>query len=1077
MAVVAAASHSTLPLSATTTTPRLLPSGSRSAQISSARPKRLPPLSCAAAAATPVAATAAGKAGSWRELFSLNAWVVGDYRRLVDAVGALEPRLRGLPDERLRAKTEEFRARLARGETLADVQAEAFSVVREAARRTLGMRHFDVQIIGGAVLHDGCIAEMKTGEGKTLVSTLAAYLNALTGEGVHVVTVNDYLAQRDAEWMGRVHHFLGLSVGLIQAGMRSDERRANYMCDITYTNNSELGFDYLRDNLSRNKEQLVMRWPTPFHFAIVDEVDSVLIDEGRNPLLISGEDNRDAARYPVAAKVADLLMERVHYTVELKSNNVDLTEDGVTYAEMILGTNDLWDENDPWARFVMNALKAKEFYRRDVQYIVRNGKALIINELTGRVEPKRRWSDGIHQAVEAKEGLKIQADSVIVAQITYQSLFKLYPKLSGMTGTAKTEEKEFLKMFKMPVIEVPTNLPNIRVDLPIQAFATARGKWQYVRAEVESMFHLGRPVLVGTTSVESSEYLSDLLKARNIPHNVLNARPKYAAREAEIVAQAGRKHSITISTNMAGRGTDIILGGNPKMLAKEIIEDNVLPFLTHEPPDVETIGESTSHKGLSKIKLGPSSLGLLAKAAIIAKYVHKSERNEWPFQKARSTITESIEMSHTIGMEKLQERLTEESEMYPLCDAIGLAYLTVLQDCEIHCSAEGAEVKALGGLHVIGTSLHESRRIDNQLRGRAGRQGDPGSTRFMVSLQDEMFQKFNLDTEWAVRLISRITNDEDIAIESNAVVKQLLGLQINAEKYYFGIRKSLVEFDEVLEVQRKHVYNLRQVILSCDSESCSEQIFQYMQAVVNEIVLGNVDAQKPPDTWKLENLLDEFVSLGGKMLNGNRQIIPSLYSSSVDILTLRCFAESFKEIQEEDLLSSLEQIHGCGSMRVDNFTLPNMPESPNSFRGIRKKTSSIMRWFAICDDDTLKKGRYTNIVNMLRKYFGDFLISTYLDAVQESRYDDTYIRGIEREILLKTLDTLWKDHLVNMNKLSSAVNVRSFGHRNPLEEYKIDGCRFFISMLSGTRRLTVESLLHYWSSPMESEEIFNMEDQ
>ncbi|KAL6868239.1 hypothetical protein ACP4OV_015084 [Aristida adscensionis] len=1017
-------------------------------------PKRPPRLSCAANAAP-----AAAKAASWRDLCSLNAWVVRDYRRLVASVAELEPQLRRLSDEQLRAKTAEFRGRLARGETLADVQAEAFAVVREAARRTLGMRHFDVQIIGGAVLHDGCIAEMKTGEGKTLVSTLAAYLNALAGEGVHVVTVNDYLAQRDAEWMGRVHRFLGLTVGLIQAGMKSDERRANYRCDITYTNNSELGFDYLRDNLSRSKEQLVMRWPRPFHFAIVDEVDSVLIDEGRNPLLISGEDNRDAARYPVTAKVADLLMEDVHYTVELKGNNIDLTEDGVRHAEIILGTDDLWDENDPWARFVMNALKAKVFYRRDVQYIVRNGKAVIINELTGRVEPKRRWSDGIHQAVEAKEGLKIQADSVIVAQITYQSLFKLYPKLSGMTGTAKTEEKEFLKMFKMPVIEVPTNLPNIRVDLPIQAFATARGKWQYVRAEVEAMFQLGRPVLVGTTSVESSEYLSDLLKSRNIPHNVLNARPKYAAREAEIIAQAGRKHAITISTNMAGRGTDIILGGNPKMLSKEIVEDSILPFLTHEPPDIDMEGESTSHKGLTKIKLGPSSLGLLTKAAIMAKYVHKSEGNEWSFKKAKSTIAESIEVGQTIGIEKLQERLAEESEMYPLCDAIGLAYLSVLRDCEIHCSAEGAEVKTLGGLHVIGTSLHESRRIDNQLRGRAGRQGDPGSTRFMrltlsTSLQDEIFQKFNLDTEWAVRLISRITDGEDIAIESNVVVNQLLGLQINAEKYYFGIRKSLVEFDEVLEVQRKHVYNLRQVILSGDSESCSEQIFQYMQAVADEIVLVNVDPQKPPKKWNLVKLVDDFVSLGGKLLS-----------------------EPFKDIREENLQSALEQIDGNGSVKVDNFAIPNMPVPPDSFRGIRKKASSVLRWLAICVDDTSKKGRYTNTVNLLRKYFGDFLIATYLNAVQDSRYDDTYISGIEREVLLKTLDTLWKDHLVNMNKLSSAVNVRSFGHRNPLEEYKIDGCRFFISMLSATRRLTVESLLHYWSSPMESDEIFNTEDQ
>lgn len=667
------------------------------------------------------------------DVTSMNYWVVRDYYRLVDAVNVLESRIQRLSDEQLTGKTAEFRRRLSEGETLADIQAEAFAVVREAARRKLGMRHFDVQIIGGAVLHDGSIAEMKTGEGKTLVSTLAAYLNALTGKGVHVVTVNDYLAHRDAEWMGRVHRFLGLSVGLIQRGMTAEERRSNYRCDITYTNNSELGFDYLRDNLASNGDQLVMRWPKPFHFAIVDEVDSVLIDEGRNPLLISGEASKDAARYPVAAKVAELLIRGVHYNVELKDNSVELTEEGITLAEMALETNDLWDENDPWARFVMNALKAKEFYRCDVQYIVRNGKALIINELTGRVEEKRRWSEGIHQAVEAKEGLKIQADSVVVAQITYQSLFKLYPKLSGMTGTAKTEEKEFLKMFQMPVIEVPTNLPNVRVDLPIQAFATARGKWEYVRQEVEYMFRHGRPVLVGTTSVENSEYLSNLLKEWNIPHNVLNARPKYAAREAEVVAQAGRKYAITISTNMAGRGTDIILGGNPKMLAKEIIEDSLISFLTREVRNNEVDDKEISERVFSKIKVGSSSLALLAKTALMAKYVGKSEGKSWTYKEAKSLISESVEMSQSMDLKGLQMLIDEQSEMYPLGPTIALAYLSVLKDCEVHCLREGSEVKSLGGLHVIGTSLHESRRIDNQLRGRAGRQGDPGSTRFMLT--------------------------------------------------------------------------------------------------------------------------------------------------------------------------------------------------------------------------------------------------------------------------------------------------------------------------------------------------------
>ncbi|XP_065846858.1 protein translocase subunit SECA2, chloroplastic isoform X1 [Euphorbia lathyris] len=983
------------------------------------------------------------------DLTSLNYWVVKDYYRLVESVNAFEPQIQGLSDEQLSAKTLEFRRRLRQGETLADIQAEAFAVVREAARRKLGMRHFDVQIIGGAVLHDGSIAEMKTGEGKTLVSTLAAYLNALTGEGVHVVTVNDYLAQRDAEWMGRVHRFLGLSVGLIQKGMTSKERRSNYRCDITYTNNSELGFDYLRDNLTGDSEKLVMRWPRPFHFAIVDEVDSVLIDEGRNPLLISGEANQDAARYPVAAKVAELLVCGLHYNVELKDNSVELTEEGIALAEMALETNDLWDENDPWARFVMNALKAKEFYRRDVQYIVRNGKALIINELTGRVEEKRRWSEGIHQAVEAKEGLKIQADSVVVAQITYQSLFKLYPKLSGMTGTAKTEEKEFLKMFQVPVIEVPTNLRNIRKDLPIQAFATARGKWEYVRQEIEYIFRQGRPVLVGTTSVENSEYLSDLLRQWKIPHNVLNARPKYAAKEAETIAQAGRKYAITISTNMAGRGTDIILGGNPKMLAKEIVEDSLLSFLTREVPDAEADGELISQKVMSKIKVDSTSLALLAKTALMAKYVGKSEGKSWTYQEAKSMISESVEMSQSMDVRELEKLVNEQSEMYSLGPTIALAYLSVLKNCETHSYNEGSEVKRLGGLHVIGTSLHESRRIDNQLRGRAGRQGDPGSTRFMVSLQDEMFQKFNFDTEWAVKLISRITNDEDIPIEGDAIVKQLLALQINAEKYFFGIRKSLVEFDEVLEVQRKHVYDLRQLILTGDDESCSQHISQYMQAVVDEIVLSNADPLKHPRSWNLIKLLTEFVSIGGKILD-----------------------DSYTGITEEALLKSLLQLHDSSPIDVDGFYLPNLPKPPNAFRGIRKRCYSLKRWLTICSDESTRNGRHRRTTNLLRKYLGDILIASYWNLVQESGYDDAYIKEIERAVLLKTLDCFWRDHLINMNRLSSAVNVRSFGHRNPLEEYKIDGCRFFISMLSATRRVTVETLLQYWSSPTESEELF-----
>ncbi|KAL5714459.1 Protein translocase subunit SA2 [Ranunculus cassubicifolius] len=574
--------------------------------------------------------------------------------------------------------------------------------------------------------------------------------------------------------------------------------------------------------------------------------------------------------------------------------------------------------------------------------------------LTGRVEEKRRWSDGIHQAVEAKEGLKIQ---------------------------------------------------------------TARGKWENAREEIVYMFRQGRPVLVGTTSVESSEYLSDLLKERNIPHNVLNARPKYAAKEAEIVAQAGRKFAITISTNMAGRGTDIILGGNPKMLAKEVMEDSIISFLTKDSPNVEIDGEPISQKGLTKIKIGPESLALLSKTALMAKYVSKSEGKRWGYQEARSMISESIQMSQSSSMEELEKLMGEETEVYPLA----------------HCSYEGTEVKRLGGLHVIGTSLYESRRIDNQ-RGRAGRQGDPGSTRFLVSLQDEMFQKFEFDTEWAIKLISKITNDENLPIEGSYMLKQLLALQITVEKYFFGIRNNLVEFDEVLEVQRKHIYQLQQSILTGDSESCSQHIFQYMQAVVDETVFGNVNPVTHPRNWNLGKLLHEFVSITENILAG-----------------------SFSEITEESLLKSFEtpcELHD--SIQIDSLSLPNLPPPPNAFRGIHRKKSSLKRWLDICSNESTQKGKYQGRSILLRKYLGDILIASYVQAIQQSGFDDAYIKEIERAVLVKTLDCFWRDHLVNMNTLNSAVNVRSFGYRNPLEEYKIDGCRYFISMLSATRRTTIE---------------------
>ncbi|XP_057857374.1 protein translocase subunit SECA2, chloroplastic isoform X3 [Cryptomeria japonica] len=873
---------------------------------------------------------------NWRKMTSLNYWIIRDYHVLVSAVNVLEPDMQRLTNKQLQAKTKEFRCRLRDGETLDDIQAEAFAVVREAARRTLGMRHFDVQIIGGAVLHDGAIAEMKTGEGKTLVSTLAAYLNSLTGRGVHVVTVNDYLAQRDAEWMGRIHRFLGISVGLIQSSMGPEERKANYTCDITYSSNSEIGFDYLRDNLGQSKEHLVMRWPKPFNFAIVDEVDSVLIDDGRNPLLISGEAPSDAARFPVAAQVANLLVRDYHYNVELKENAVELTEEGIATAELALDTDDLWDERDPWARFVINALKAKEFYRRDVNYIVKDGQVQIINE---------------------------------------------------------------------------------------------------------------NAVLNGC-SVEHSEYLSELLREWEIPHNVLNARPKYAAREAQIVAQAGRKGAITISTNMAGRGTDIILGGNHEMLAEEIIEDSLMCFMTKEAPNIDMDGAPLSQLGLAKVKLSPSSLGSLAKTVVTVKHVCQRDGEIWSYREAKSKISASLELSRSKDVNELESLAGGESSTFRLGPMIALAYLAVLKDCKVHCTKEGLEVKRLGGLHVIGTSLHESRRIDNQLRGRAGRQGDPGSTRFMISLQDDMFVKFNFNTEWAVNLISKVTSNENIPIEGDTIKNQLLGLQKSAEQYYFGLRKNLVEFDEVLEVQRKHVYDLRQSLLLDDTGICRQRIYQYMQAVMDEIVLRNVNSHKAPRYWNLRNLLDDFHAI-----------------------TERAFVDTFAGVSEETFAVSLEHFCRMHIQELDTFQIQNLPVPPDMFKGIHAKAFSFKRWLLLTSDGSVMSGKYQDNVNLLRKYFGDFLIASYIEAVRDSGYDNTYAQEVERAIALKALDSFWRDHLLNMNRLNTAVSVRGFGSRNPLEEYKIDGCRFFITMLGAARHQTVTSLLRYWLSPNGSLEL------
>ncbi|KAJ7549884.1 hypothetical protein O6H91_07G073500 [Diphasiastrum complanatum] len=556
------------------------------------------------------------------------------------------------------------------------------------------------------------------------------------------------------------------------------------------------------------------------------------------------------------------------------------------------------------------------------------------------------------------------------------------------------------------------------------------------------MYIRGRPVLVGTTSVEQSEYLSALLQEWNIPHNVLNARPKYAAREAEIVAQAGRKCAITIATNMAGRGTDIILGGNPEMLAKEIVEGNMLSFMTQEAPNIDTDGAPLSQMAFSKIKLTASSLAKLAKASLTARFVCGKGGAKWSYREAKSKLASALELCQSEDEKKLQDLSSGHGvQMITLGPAIAVAYLSILKDCEIHCKEEGNEVKQLGGLHVLGTALHESRRIDNQLRGRAGRQGDPGSTRFMISLQDEMIRKF--DSEWAVNLVSKAFDDSPL--ESKAFQQQINSLQMTVESYFMKIRESLIEYDDVIEVQRRHVYNLREAFLMDDPHSFRHRLHQYMQAVADEIILQHIDPSKAPRSWNIDSVLAEFEDVAVKHLKAS--------NVSTDI---------FSEVTGSSIVQSLKTYQEAPSTKLELSVLPGLPIPGTEYHGLRRKASSVKRWLEITFDQSARQGKYLKEVQLFRKYLGDLLIGLYELKTESSGFSILEIDQIERMMAVKALDGLWSAHLANLNRLRAAVNIRGFAHMNPLEEYKIDSCRFFIAMLSADRRLTVEYLLKPW---------------
>ncbi|MCR5261057.1 MAG: preprotein translocase subunit SecA [Candidatus Gastranaerophilales bacterium] len=837
----------------------------------------------------------------------------------IDFINSLEESMSKLTDEELRAKTDEFKARLAQRKTSTDPKEDrrlekeeldkilpyAFAVVREAGKRVLNMRHFDVQLIGGMFLHEGHIAEMRTGEGKTLVATLPAYLNALTGKGVHIVTVNDYLAKRDSDWMGKIYKFLGLSVGVVLAEHAYDDfeqKKHAYECDITYGTNNEFGFDYLRDNMASSIEQQVQR---PYNYAIIDEVDSILIDEARTPLIISGRLDKSADLYRTMAKIAPQLEAVKDYEIDEKNKNIILTEDGIDKAQELLQVKDLFDISTQYAHHLLQALKAKELYKPDIDYVIKNGEVMIVDEFTGRLMDGRRWSDGLHQAVEAKEGLKIQDETQTLAGITFQNLFRLYPKLAGMTGTAVTEEAEFGKIYNLPVTVIPTNKTDIRINMPDVIYKTEVRKYQAVVDEIIEMHKIGRPVLVGTISIEKSEYISALLKKKGIKHNILNA--KHHEKEAFIIAQAGRLGAVTIATNMAGRGTDILLGGNPEYMAFEELKAR---HMSPQHPNYKTI-----------------------KDEIFAK----------------------------------SKKITDE---------------------------EHAKVVELGGLHVIGTERHESRRIDNQLRGRAARQGDPGSTRFFLSLQDNLMRIFG--GEQVIKLMETFNVDDDMAIESPLITRQIQSSQKKVETYHFDIRKHVLEYDDVMNMQREKFYSQRQRVLK--GENLYEDILYMIDCELDRLLKSYIAPGMDPAEYSkedIETLVKELISIAPQLSNK---------VTVQDIMGLR-FENVFEKMK--DMLLDAYRAH---ELQIVTF--------------------------------------YNDIVS---KYEHDFDPQVPFES-------DNVMRSLERDILLRVIDMKWIDHLHNIDMLRDGIGLRAYGQKDPLIEYKKEAYDLFNRMMYDIQSETVKHI-------------------
>jgi preprotein translocase subunit SecA len=924
-------------------------------------------------------------------------------RPLVEAINALEAKIQPLDDVGLRRKTFEFRERIEKGESLDAILPEAFAVCREASKRALGMRHYDVQMVGGIVLHKGRIAEMKTGEGKTLVATLACYLNALEGKGVHVVTVNDYLARRDAEWMGRLYGFLGLSTGIIVSQQADRDKKQAYRCDITYGQNNEFGFDYLRDNMKFSIYDYVQR---PLRYAIVDEVDSILVDEARTPLIISGRGRTASDKYVRINEVVPKLRKDQHYAVDEKAHSVTMTDDGIELAQRELFSRGLTEaENlyDPvnleTLHILQQLLRAHTLYNRDQHYMVtEDGKVLIIDEFTGRILPGRRWSDGLHQAVEAKENVAIQEESATLATISFQNLFRLYDKLSGMTGTADTEAPEFHKIYNLEVTVIPTNRPIQRVDQEDLVYKSEREKFKAVVAEVKESYERGQPVLVGTTSVEKSDALSRMLTRAELPHNVLNA--KQHEREAYVVAQAGRKGAITVATNMAGRGTDIVLGGNPEMIARYEV-------LSGAPPE------------------------LLADRAA------------------------------------LDAAVKEATHRY-----------------EASCATEKQEVLAVGGLHIVGTERHESRRIDNQLRGRGGRQGDPGGSRFYLSLEDDLMRIFAGDR--IQMLMDRLGMEEDIPIEHSWVTKAVENAQTKVEQRNFDIRKNMLEYDDVMNQQRKSVYALRRQVLSGQYRVELSKA-EREQGVVPEPLVKEVDARL---SQAAAPLLLEFVKIYAS--DPPAQSATQEEKVAWRDAALAKTVGSLKRVHTEALEQQVYVTFGCqtelGKLREDPPKLLehlekvvglSLTEQRERLLDLVDEVSSLMvehacpknKHYEDWDLVGLAKGyaeqfaipatgleKHSNADDIAHKLFVD--AQAVLDK-RENEIGTLLFLRVFRNFYLQEIDNQWLEHLQAMDSLRDGIGLRGYGQRDPKKEYQKEGFEYFLELMSSIKGNVVNKMFRF----------------